>query len=228
MTTLHFVTATRLSLAEFKAHSSLVKSLSRVASGTKIELTVKAENRCSLAEVFNKAIECARLEDTLVFVHDDVWVDDWSIATRLREALARFDVVGVAGNTRRVPRQESWILHGTTRLCDLEYLSGAIAHTIPGEGEMLVSTYGSSPARVRLLDGVFLAARASTLRAAGVRFDPKLQFHFYDMDFCRSCELAGLRMGTWPIALSHRSAGKGWTSPEWDAAYAAYLDKWKE
>jgi len=225
---LRFITATRLTLDEFRERSPLTKSLSRVAAVTKIELTVEAENRRPLAETYNQAIERAQAEDVLAFVHDDVWVDDWLIATRLDEALARFDVVGVAGNTRRVPRQEAWILRGTERVHDLGHLSGAVCHGIPLEGKTGVSAFGPAPAPVRLLDGVFLAARAGTLRSANVRFDPAFRFHFYDMDFCRACEAAGLRLGTWPIALSHRSAGSGWASPEWDQAYAAYLEKWKE
>jgi hypothetical protein len=205
----------------------LVKSLSRVSAVTKVELSVAAENRRPLAEFFNEAIGLAAEEDVLVFVHDDVWVDDWQIAARLEEALSRFDVVGVAGNTRRVARQEAWILHGATRTLDLPHLSGAVCHGIPVEGQMQMSGYGPAPREVKLLDGVFLAARAGRLRVAGVRFDPAFSFHFYDADFCRSCETAGLKMGTWPIALLHRSAGSSWASPEWDRAYAAYLDKWK-
>jgi hypothetical protein len=60
-----------------------------------------------------------------------------------------------------------------------------------------------------------------------VRFDPRFTFHFYDMDFCRSCERAGLSMGTWPIAITHRSTG-AFGSPAWQAGYAEYLAKWRE
>jgi hypothetical protein len=60
-----------------------------------------------------------------------------------------------------------------------------------------------------------------------VCFDPRFKFHFYDLDFCRSCEQAGLRMGTWPIALMHGSAGS-FATPAWQCAYELYLAKWKE
>ena len=99
-------------------------------------------------------------------------------------------------------------------------------HGAPGAGH--VDAFGPVPAEVKLLDGVLLAARAAVLKASGVRFDPQFAFHFYDTDFCRSCERAGLRMGTWPIALTHASAGAGWATSGWDAAYRAYLAKWGE
>jgi GT2 family glycosyltransferase len=103
-------------------------------------------------------------------------------------------------------------------------LSGGIQHGAPDAS--VASRYGDVPAEVRLLDGVFLAARAATLVDAGVRFDARFPFHFYDTDFCRTCEKAGLRLGTWPIALTHASSGESWAGEAWDAAYRLYLDKW--
>jgi GT2 family glycosyltransferase len=70
-----------------------------------------------------------------------------------------------------------------------------------------------------------MAAKASTLLDAGVRFDPQFAFHFYDMDFCRSAVQAGLRLGTWPNAVTHASGGRFGT-PQWKEAAAAYYRKW--
>jgi hypothetical protein len=47
------------------------------------------------------------------------------------------------------------------------------------------------------------------------------------MDFCRAARVKGLRMGCWPIALTHQSEG-GYGSPAWREAYQAYLEKWKD
>jgi GT2 family glycosyltransferase len=81
------------------------------------------------------------------------------------------------------------------------------------------------PADCELLDGVFLAARKSALTAKGVLFDPRFDFHFYDMDFCRSARQRGLRLGTWPIGLTHQSGGAFGTE-KWNDKYQAYLKKW--
>ena len=85
-----------------------------------------------------------------------------------------------------------------------------------------VSWYGPTPSEVKLLDGVLLAAKAATLLDGGVRFDPQFAFHFYDIDFCRTAARAGLRLGTWPIAVTHASGGR-FGSPEWQAAAEAYF-----
>jgi GT2 family glycosyltransferase len=78
-----------------------------------------------------------------------------------------------------------------------------------------------------LLDGCFLAAAARTLRERSISFDERFAFHFYDVDFCRTCHRAGLRLGTWPIAVTHASGGR-YGTPEWEEALKLYRSKWPE
>jgi GT2 family glycosyltransferase len=221
---LWFVSATRLKEAAFHADSPLARSLKRVEAFSPHLLAAGYENGRPLADVFNRAIDVAKGDDVLAFVHDDVWIDDWRIGDRLREALAAYDVVGVAGNRVRAPRQASWVWDGDRPNPRQASLSGGIRHGTPEASTP--TRYGDAPAEVKLLDGVFLAARAATLKERGVRFDPRFPFHFYDTDFCRACEAAGLRLGTWPIALTHASAGENWAGKAWDIAYGEYLAKW--
>jgi GT2 family glycosyltransferase len=81
------------------------------------------------------------------------------------------------------------------------------------------------PADCELLDGVFLAARKSALLGNEVLFDSRFDFHFYDLDFCRSARQRGLRLGTWPICLTHQSKG-AFDSERWIEKYHAYIAKW--
>jgi len=219
-----FVAATRLGEVAFHRDAPLARSLKRAEAFSPLVLAAAYENKRPLADVYNRAIERAERDDVLAFVHDDVWIDDWRVADRLRDALAAYDVVGVAGNRERAPGQASWVFDGDRPNPGHHSLSGAIQHG--ALDAPAPSRYGDAPARVRLLDGVFLAALAGTLKDRGVRFDPRFPFHFYDTDFCRSCEKAGLRLGTWPIALTHASSGENWAGETWDAAYQLYLDKW--
>ena len=220
---LWFVSATRLTEPAFRTESLLGRSLARIEASTPCVIAGAYENARPLADVYNRAIDLSAPDDRLVFVHDDVWLDDWNIGPRIAEALAAYDVVGVAGNRQRAPRQAQW-LFDRDRPKAAQPLSGVVAHGEPASSSLTV--FGPSPAEVKLLDGVFLAARAGALKERGVRFDPRFAFHFYDLDFCRSCERAGLRMGTWPIAITHQSPGGGYGSPSWSAAYAEYVKKW--
>jgi len=185
-----FVTATRLSQTQFESGSPLAQSLRRVGQLTPLALRLFVDNQAALGSCYNQAIDEAPRGACLVFVHDDVFIDDWMAGARIVEALQRFDVVGVAGNTRRQSGQETWYLQpGLERegmrhpgVMDHPHLSGAVAHGEPGSDS--VSAYGPAPARVQLLDGVLIAARADRLHDSGVRFDPAFAFHLYDLDFC--------------------------------------------
>lgn len=223
------VCATRHSPRAFERDSLLGPCLRRLGEFQTFGLKLAHGNTNALAEHYNAAIESAAPEDVLVFLHDDVRVDDWMFAQRLEEALAQFDVVGVAGNRRVQPRQVTWYLQpestepGVASLWDHGWLSGAICH---GAGPGRLSVYGPSPQPVRLIDGVFIAARAKRLQLSNVRFDPSLAFHFYDLDFSLSAHQAGLRLGTWPIALTHASGGDSIHTKAWQASRLIYLRKW--
>ncbi len=222
---LRIVAATRLDKASFEQRSLLFRSCARLPGDLSIHLAVAYQAAGPLPVVFNAGLQAAADEDTILFTHDDVWIDDWQLLARLEEALRQYAVVGVAGNRRRLPKQCSWAFGRQPGDWDAEFLSGSVAHV---EDSMFgVMSYGPAPSRVQLIDGVFMAARVETLRRAHVAFDPRFGHHFYDLDFCRTCELAGLPIGTWPIAITHASGG-AFGSVEWQQAYADYLAKWGE
>ena len=230
---LTLVCATRTSLQDFPEQTLLGRCLPLLGQAMPFGLRLFADNQRPLGECYNEAIAQAADDDVLVFVHDDVRIDDWLLGVRLSHALGVFDVVGVVGNRRRQPGQLTWYLQppqpnaqGTIEaLWDHEHLTGAIVHA-PADGAAAVSVYGTSPSPVALLDGVLLAVRVDRLRAKGVQFDASLGFHFYDLDFCRSAQAAGLLLGTWPIAITHLSSGASVQSKSWAQSRDVYLKKW--
>lgn len=227
MKSIRIVTATRKSEKEFLASSALGRSLEPWRGVPGWKLHVFTENARPLPVVYNHAIDaCAKEPALLLFVHDDVWMTDLHWPLRIAEGLRTFDVIGVAGNRRRVPGQPGWAFVDTALTWDARgNLSGSVAH---GKGfPAHVSRYGPSGQPCKLLDGVLLAADSEVLLSKGVRFDERFAFHFYDLDFCRQAEVRGLRMGTWPISLVHESGG-AFRSPAWRLSYQAYLDKYGE
>jgi GT2 family glycosyltransferase len=218
------VSATRLSSKDFWSRSALGQSLKRLAADTRLRPQIACRNRKGLPEVYNARLAAPDCAEAVVFVHDDVWIEEADFADRVLAGLAQYDVIGVAGNRRRLPYQPAWAFVDIQFNNDaIEHFSGAVGHGQRPRSE--VSVFGDTPADVELLDGVFIAARASSLKAQGVQFDPRFQFHFYDMDFCRSVREKGLRMGTWPVWLTHQSAG-AFGSPAWFEQYRAYIEKW--
>lgn len=227
-----FVTATRSPRSQFESNSPLSRSLLRVGALTPLKLRLFDNNRKALGECYNQAIDESPDNACLVFVHDDVYIDDWMAGARVIEALQRFDIVGVAGNTRCQVGQLTWYLEPGHEIAgqrqagvfDHPHLRGAISHGAQGSAEM--TCYGPAPAAVELIDGVFMAARVDRLRQTGVRFDPALGFHFYDLDLCRAARKSGLRIGVWPIAITHHSRGGSVQSKQWQQSRLRYLEKY--
>ena len=224
---LRIVSATRLTEFEFWRASALGKSLKLWRSNPSISVTVQFENTEGLPHVYNQQFCAEKEADALLFVHDDIWIDDPEWLPKIMVALQRFDIVGVAGDTRRSPRQPAWLfskLESEQFVWDHPYLSGAVAHGQLPKGP--VSVYGPAPARCELIDGAFIAVRREFAQNGSVFFDERFDFHFYDLDFCRTARRAGLSIGTWPISLTHQSDG-AFGSPSWRAGYERYLNKWR-
>jgi GT2 family glycosyltransferase len=220
---IEIIAATRFSVADFQKKSALGLSLERMAD-PQIGLRLVIENKRGLSAVYNDGLAAAGADSILVFMHDDVWIDDYFFAQRLIDGLSAFDLIGIAGNRRRRTAQPTWqFLDSDFTPDDPVNLSGHVAHGEKPFGA--ISKYGPVPVACELLDGVLLAARKSVLTLHDVRFDTRFDFHFYDLDFCRTARESGLKLGTWPIALTHQSGGAYGRGP-WLDAYKVYLKKW--
>jgi Flp pilus assembly protein TadD len=229
---IRFVSATRGSHEDFFATAPLGRSLPVYRTFPKrqvIELRLFANNREGLPSIYNTAIEESKSDPAiLIFIHDDVYLSDYYWAEHLHDALAHFDLVGLAGNRRRVPRQASWMyLDDQFTRDNYDNLSGVLGHGDPFPNLRQLSVYGEPGQEVKLLDGVMLAVRSETLIERDLRFDPRFKFDFYDLDFCRQAEMKGVRMGTWAISVVHASAGSLGVDT-WRAAYRDYLAKYGE
>lgn len=221
------VCATRAARNDFPSSTALGKTLS-MHRPADVELRLFAGNTAGLPSVYNIAIEeSAEDPSILLFIHDDVHLCDFHWTNTLNDALGQFGMVGVAGNRRRVPRQPGWrFLDERFTRDGREHLSGTVAHGRGFPAER-VDVYGPSRQRVSLLDGVMLAVKSETLHAMALRFDEQFDFHFYDLDFCRQAERAGISMGTCAVSLIHESAGS-FGGDGWRRGYGRYLEKWGE
>jgi GT2 family glycosyltransferase len=227
MKPIRLVCATRHSREQFATESALGRSLSIYRHATPPEFLLYEKNSYGLSTVYNAAIDHAKDNPAiLVFIHDDISLVDFYWVERIYEAAAKFDIAGLAGNTRRVPYQPAWaFVNAQFEWDERQYLSGVVGHGkgFPCEN---ISVFGPSARECKLLDGLMLIADSERLHSAGVRFDEQFMFHFYDMDFCRQAELKGLTMGTYPISVVHESGG-AFGTPTWREGYQRYLQKYQ-
>jgi hypothetical protein len=220
-----FICATKKNADDFFKESALGRSLSFYRFPA-VELRLFHSNAVGLSRLYNQAIDESKTDPAiLIFIHDDVYLCDFFWTEEISSALLIFDVVGLVGNRRRVPNQPSWAFVDDSFTWDAdEHLSGVIAH---GNGfpPDSISYFGSPRQEVKLLDGLLLACKSTTLISSGVRFDERFNFHFYDLDFCRQAESRNLKMGTCAISAVHESGGTA-GSAAWKSAYRDYLLKW--
>lgn len=226
-TTFRLAIATRATREDFLTRTAIGRSLARYPFPN-VNLVLSFENTKGLYDTYNRAIELSRNNPAvLVFVHDDIHLCDVFWQDRLLQALQSYDLVGLAGNKRRLPEQPAWaFINRQFQWDDPANLSGTVAH---GDGwpPNIVSVYGPARQEVKLLDGLLLAAHSQTLIDHDIRFDTSFDFHFYDLDVCRQAETKGLKMGTWDLSVVHESKGGAYNSPQWQENQRRYFAKWQ-
>lgn len=223
---IRFVCATRANKDDFLENTALGRTLTVYKFMEFVQLRLFVQNSRGLPAVYNTAIkESANDPAILVFAHDDIYLPDFYWPDHIYNAFQHFDIVGAAGNKRRVPKQPSWAFIDDKFTWDSRTnLSGVVGH---GYGFPCgkLSVFGPPAQEVKLLDGLMLACRSDMLHKKDLMFDERFAFHFYDMDFCRQAEQKGLKMGTWPMSVIHESGGN-FGSESWKQGYQSYLEKW--
>ncbi len=220
---IRIVTATREPADRFATHTALGRSLA-LSRGPSIDTRLFPSNSAGLPTCYNIALrEAASDHAILVFIHDDVEIIDYFWTEHVRAGSVAFDLIGLAGNTRRLPGQCGWAFIEAAGPRDMPYLSGTIGHE--DEHGRYPNVFGPTHREVKLLDGVMLACHSETLIKHDIRFDEAFDFHFYDLDLCRQFEQKGLHMGTWGISMVHASRGR-YGSQEWEAGRRKYFAKW--
>jgi len=230
------VAATQLSEEMFWRVSYLGRSLSHIPKALRPQLNITFDNNGfsspvqGLPTLYNLAIEDAGRDEVLLLIHDDVYIHDWFIRERLNEALNRWDIVGLAGSVNPDLGEPSWGLAFDQSLNSIGWQeglqrSGAVNHFDYGHPNL--SVYGPAPLQCKLMDGLFLAFDGGRLRQTSIRFDEMFDFHFYDLDFCRTASAGGMTLGTWPIAVTHNSRG-GFGTEAFKRSARRYLDKWAD
>jgi hypothetical protein len=110
-------------------HSPLGISLRCLSFDVSLYCYIAYENKISLGEIYNQRINSTSTHDVLVFIHDDVWIDNFYLVDHILQGLEQYDVIGVAGNLRRLPYQPSSVFIDNKFTWDeKKNLSGAVAH----------------------------------------------------------------------------------------------------
>jgi hypothetical protein len=185
--------------------STLVQSLTELKSDCK--LVINANNRSGLPVAYNKQIteENLKNHDIVLFVHDDVFIDDLKLQGKLYTAVNHlgYDIVGLAG-AKTIKVKEPYLWH---RMSDPKDWSGSVSHPVDNGSKSAVTSFGKWPERCLVIDGLFIAIDLKRALEAEWRFNENYTYHHYDMSSCLDANKKSLKIGTYPIHVTHLSPG---------------------
>lgn len=187
---------------------------------------IVTNNTMALANVYNRFINEQNRDTIVVFCHDDCLIEDLFLVEKLDRAIEEYDIVGLAGIQAPIAIKQPALWH---LMGDRSQYSGAVAHfTGKDDNERFMTPFGPTPARVILLDGVFLAINVEKCLDKNVRFDESnpARFHYYDLDFSLTANKSGLKLGTYPIWVTHRSHGLTKPDEEFYKGQEWFIKKW--
>lgn len=194
-----------------KKSTLLFKSLQSLSDSNTIvkqqfKLNMHVDNTSPLPLVYNKYITPEILEkhDIVLFVHDDVYIDDLGCFDKMYRAIFECgnDIVGLAGSSQAIIKKPAlWHLMSSG-----EHHSGAVGH-FAHDNTIRTAAFGLYPKRCLLLDGLFLGVNLKTVLSAGWQFNENFSFHHYDLSSCLDANKLKLKLSTYNINVIHASPG---------------------
>ena len=198
----------------------LVSKLSSVPS--KVLLMV---NQKSIFSGYKKAFDKVNPDDSDIFImcHDDIEINNTpeEIVKCIGIANAEgYGFVGAAG-TKLLGRDAVWWEQGRWKE---GHHSGQVYHK-DKDSPAFHQTYYGPVSKVVVLDGLFLAASAKTLRAVGLEKPKYLEgdWDFYDIHYTFSSYEKGLTNVTVPINIAHYSRGELVGRDGWNENRMAFI-----
>jgi hypothetical protein len=187
------------------------------------ELDIVWENSEGLPSVYNrKMLQYAETSvEYLVFVHDDVYLDDLKLPDKLVTAHEKlgYEIVGAAGAAKvKVGHPSLWHV-----MSDPAARRGYVHH-FSKTGQVQCTSFGPTPSEVAVIDGLFIAVHIPSARQKGWRFNENYEFHHYDLASSLDAVALGLTVGVYPIHLIHESPGlDSLSNPGWVASNQRFL-----
>lgn len=197
-------------LADYK-QTLLYKSLAKLDSNRDCSFTEKllnklhfvTQNKTGLPEVYNEFLDKSFTQ--VLFVHDDIWIDDAGFLSKLEEGHKKYDIIGVAGGlTPTLKAPALWhIMCGGFQGGNLRGFAG---HYL-SDNTTSITNFGPSPSRVAIIDGAFMSVNVTKTSKVDWKFNENYTFHHYDISSCIDANKKQLKIGVVPILTYHNSPG---------------------
>ena len=206
--------------ADVFSKSQIKLSLDKLQWTDKLEVIL--QNKEGLPKVYNRFLTEEYRDYKIIFVHDDVLIEDLFLEEKLDIAFQKYDIVGLAGSKKCKISSEMVAWH---LMCQREDMVGEVGHA--KDKVYWTSVFGPTDSRALILDGLFLAVNVSKLLDTNTKFDENFDFHHYDITFCLKANANKLKMGVYPIRVSHFGLGDSMMSEAWQKSSLKFKELYK-
>lgn len=181
-------------------------------SNSQVDFHVFKDNKRGLSECYNEVLtDPKHLNKTVLFVHDDVVLEDIFLYEKLIES--PYSITGLAGATtfNKHSQMLAWHL-----AADRSSFVGEVSHF--ANNKTWTTVFGSTNSRALTIDGLFIACKVNDIISKNLEFDVNFNFHFYDIAFCLRANEAKVTCGVLPIKVVHHGLGDSMLTNEWEEA----------
>lgn len=206
----YFIIATPKPEEEFKTKSPISLFFEKFNLKPDKDYTVICNNKEGLPKIYNQFIKESFQEKKLIFVHDDVLIEDLFWQEKLTLAFEKYDIVGLAGSKKCNLTSPIMAWH---MMCSREDMVGEVAHS--KDKKFWTTIFGPTESRALILDGLFIAVNTKKLLETNTFFDESFTFHHYDISFCIRANQNKLKMGVFPLKVTHYGLGDSMNSETW-------------
>jgi uncharacterized metal-binding protein len=190
------------------------------ANSPNVDFHIFKDNKRGLSECYNEILrDPTNLKKTVLFVHDDVELEDLFLYEKLINS--PYSITGLAG-ARSFSKQSNklaWHLASPK-----ENHVGEVAHI--SEGRVWTTVFGNTKSRALTIDGLFIACKVKDLLEKGLTFDEEFNFHFYDIAFCLRANQKQVTCGVLPIRVIHHGLGDSMLTHSWEEANSRFKEQY--
>lgn len=206
----YFIVATSKLEENFKSNSPISLFFDKFNFLNSINYTVVYNNKEGLPKVYNNFLNKQFKDKKIIFVHDDVMIEDLFWEEKLAIAFEKYDIIGLAGSKKCNLNSQVMAWH---MMCEREDMLGEVAHS--KDKKSWTTIFGPTDSRALILDGLFIAVDVNKLLETNTRFDENFSFHHYDISFCIRANQNKLKMGICPLKVIHYGLGDSMNSDAW-------------
>jgi hypothetical protein len=187
----------------------------------RIEFYIFKNNKRGLPECYNEILkDPANLDKTVLFVHDDVVLEDLFLYEKLVNS--PYSITGLAGAKTFVKTSDKLAWH---LAAERSSYVGEVCHVNKDRG-VWTTCFGPTNSRALTIDGLFISCKVRDLVEKELFFDEEFAFHFYDLSFCMRAHEKKVTCGVLPIRVVHSGLGDSMLTPEWEKQNQLFKQKY--